>query len=499
MLAIPLMIVTNTVGAIVAFAIGVFIIPVPEFDNELEILAVNAIGITSYLGLALVVGLRWGWHQYSEVTAWLREGRVPDERERRRTLREPLRFVTIHAVMWGIGAVLFGALNLRYSGELARVATITIALSGMVACAVAFLLVLRIGRPVAVRALAAGLPRRPVLPGMTARLVLAWVLGTGVPLVGVLLVAGGALLGRDVSQTQIAVTVLGLGGVAIGVGLALVYFSARAAAAPVLAVHDAVSRVEGGELDVQVPVFDDSELGLLQARFNRMVTGLRERELLRDLFGRHVGEDVARDALDGNVELGGELRDVAVLFVDAIGSTTLAATRPATEVVELLNRFFDVVVDVVTGHGGWINKFEGDAALAIFGAPVNRGDAATGALGAGRELAARLPVEVPELAAAVGVSAGRAVAGNIGAEHRYEYTVIGDPVNEAARLTELAKSTDSRVLASAAALDRATDAEASHWRLGESVHLRGRTTPTQVAEPSHGSTASGADGYRPTS
>jgi adenylate cyclase len=348
---------------------------------------------------------------------------------------------------------------------------------------VSFLLIIRIGRMTAARALAAGVPRRPVLPGMTTRALLAWALGSGVAVVGIALVAMASLVRDDISVHDLAVSALGLCGVALIVGAGMVLFAARTTAAPVLAVKDALERVESGDLDVHVEVIDDSELGLMQAGFNRMVDGLRERERLRDLFGRHVGEEVAREALSGQVELGGEVRDVAVLFVDVIGSTEIAATRPATDVVELLNRFFEVVVDVVTEHGGWINKFVGDAALAVFGVPIARGDPYAGALAAGRELAARLRDEVDGLEAAIGISAGEAVAGNIGAEERYEYTVIGDPVNEAARLCELAKTRPSRVLASAAVLERARDEETQRWRPGDEVTLRGRPEPTRVAEP----------------
>src|SRR5690606_5783050 len=131
---------------------------------------------------------------------------------------------------------------------------------------------------------------------------------------------------------------------------------------------------------------------------------------------------------------------VAVLFVDVVGSTELAAARPAPEVVELLNRFFGVVVDEVHAHGGWINKFQGDATLAVFGAPVAVDDAAGRALAAARAVERRLPHEVPELQAGMGVAFGPVVAGNVGDERRFEFTVIGDPVNEAARLTELAKA-----------------------------------------------------------
>ena len=151
--------------------------------------------------------------------------------------------------------------------------------------------------------------------------------------------------------------------------------------------------------------------------------------------------------------------------------------------VELLNRFFAVVVEVVGEHGGWVNKFEGDAALAIFGAPTALEDPAGRALAAARELAARLPREVAELEAAIGVSAGKAVAGNIGDEKRFEYTVIGDPVNEAARLTELAKEKPGRLLASGAILERANGDEEARWQLDGVEKLRGRSEETRLALP----------------
>ena len=244
-----------------------------------------------------------------------------------------------------------------------------------------------------------------------------------------------------------------------------------------------MAQVEAGDTDVAVRVDDGSEIGLLQAGFNRMVAGLRERDQVRDLFGRHVGEEVAASALGRGHELGGELRDASVLFVDVVGSTSFAASRDPHDVVETLNRFFSIVVDVVTLHGGWVNKFEGDAALCAFGAPTEHPDASTAALVAARELGRRLHLELDGLDAALGVSAGMVVAGNIGAARRYEYTVVGDPVNEAARLTELAKTRPGRLLASEEILRRASEHEAARWKLGEQVLLRGRPEPTRVAAP----------------
>src|SRR5262249_29957196 len=176
-------------------------------------------------------------------------------------------------------------------------------------------------------------------------------------------------------------------------------------------------------------------------------------------------------------------RDVAVLSVDLVGSTRLASTIPAGDVVNLLNEFFRVVVDSVNRHGGFVNKFQGDAAPAIFGAPIEHPGASGAALAASRELHDDLVQVLGQTDFGIGVSAGRAIAGHIGAQARFEYTVIGDPVNEAARLTELAKLEEGHVLASAIAVSGALDAEALCWDVGEIVELRGRTAPTQLARP----------------
>ncbi|MGH2805210.1 MAG: adenylate/guanylate cyclase domain-containing protein, partial [Thermoleophilaceae bacterium] len=268
-----------------------------------------------------------------------------------------------------------------------------------------------------------------------------------------------------------------------GAGLFATLFAAKAIADPVTSVRDGLERVKRGELEARVPVDDGSEVGLLQAGFNRMAEGLCERERIRDLFGRQVGEEVARAALRDGTRLGGEEREVGALFVDLVGSTSMAMAMPPTEVVRLLNRYFRIVVEVSEREGGLVNKFEGDAALCVFGAPVARADPAGDALRCARRLAARLSSDVPEVDFGIGVSAGRAVAGNVGAEHRFEYTVIGDPVNEAARLSTLAKQRPERVLASKAALARAADAESAAWSITESALLRGRDAPTGLAHP----------------
>jgi len=208
-----------------------------------------------------------------------------------------------------------------------------------------------------------------------------------------------------------------------------------------------------------------------------------EQHRVQQLFCRYVGEEVAERAMRQDTALTGQEMQVAVLFVDLADSTALASCTPPSDVARLLNEFFLVVVETVDRYGGFVNKFEGDAALAIFGAPRELGDSAGAALGAARHLRDSLLGQLPAGGFGIGVSAGCAFAGQVGAPTRSEYTVIGDPVNEAARLTELAKGEAGHVLASATAVSGAGQAEAASWDLGEEVALRGRSAPTLLARP----------------
>jgi adenylate cyclase len=481
-------IVANLLGALVVFGLLGFVVPTAVGNDQAQ-LRLNLFVFATFLPVAVVIGTYWSLRMSAPARGWIVAGRPPDERERRATLRQPLRLAAVPAALWLAAAVIFGALNAPRSAALGFQVTFTALLGGLATCSIIYLLVERTLRPLTARALDGGPPARPALPGIATRILLAWAFGTGLAVLGIGLVAGAFLLGAPSSPQRLAATMLFLSMSALLGGLATAIAAARSIADPVNSLRRALAEVESGDLDAEVTVDDGSEVGLLQAGFNRAVAGLRERDRVRDLFGRHVGEDVARNALLRETKLGGDARDVAILFVDILGSTRFAATRAPAEVVEALNRFFAVVISVATAHGGWVNKFEGDAALCVFGAPMSHSDAAAAALESARELNRRLRAELPGIAAAIGVSAGRVVAGNVGAAERFEYTVIGDPVNEAARLTELAKARPERVLASEASLRRASEEEARWWRLGDEVMLRGRRSPTRLVTPLQGAPA----------
>lgn len=474
----------NVIGALVVFALLVLVLPLPPVDDPALVRLLNAGLLALFLAVAVPLGVVWGLKRFRPARRWLEEGRPPTEREQRTALRMPARQIVVPAVLWFVAALLFSGLNVVFNWRLALMVGVTVLLGALGNCTIGLLLVTRSLRPVARAALRPGAPERLAAPGVTGRVLVAWALGTGVPALGLVLLSVGVLTGLfDAGADRLALSGTVLGGLALTSGFLAILLAARSIADPIRGVRKALRAVGEGDTDTEVEVYDGSEIGLLQAGFNDMVHGLRERERLRDLFGRQVGEEVAAVALERGVELGGEVRDVAVLFVDLVGSTTIAAQRPPEEVVELLNRFFGIVVEVVGEHGGTVNKFEGDAALVIFGAPLERDDAPGDALAAARDLCSRLADEVPEARAGIGVACGPAVAGNIGAAERFEYTVIGDAVNQAARLTELAKEREGRVLAARDAVDRARDEEASRWRdAGETV-LRGRDRPTPLATP----------------
>lgn len=481
LLLTALVVLANGIGSVLVAVLLMFVIPGRDVLTR-DLADVNFLWGPLYSLSALLIGGAWGTTSTMRSLRWSREDRPATRKERIATLRVPWKLTFISGVLWTAGTVVMTLLyTLRYP-DLIWKTGFTIAFAGIVVCANTYLMTEFALRPVAARALASSPPRRAAGVGITWRALLIGAYGA-LPVAGLMIVAVFQLASGRISADELALTVLVLGGITVVFGFVLTWFNTRAMVAPIHSVTDAMRRVERGKLDTEVLVFDGTELGLLQTGFNRMIADVRERQRIRDLFGRHVGEDVAKAALESHMPLGGEVRDVAVLFIDLVGSTSLAAERPPTEVVELLNRFFAVVVAEVHAHDGFVNKFEGDAALAIFGAPEDLPDAAGRALAAARRMAERLHVEVPDALAGIGVSAGPAVAGNVGAEDRFEYTVIGDPVNEAARLTEEAKKVDGRVIAAMRAVDAASPQEAAHWApLGE-VTLRGRNQPTLLAVP----------------
>ena len=382
---------------------------------------------------------------------------------------------------WAIAAVVIIPLNIDGGGRVAILLVSAILFGATSTVCTGFLFTQRPLRKLMVAA-TVDVEHAERAPGVRARLIMMWAMCSALPGAGivvlVMLRANGWIIPAD-APIETPVLVLAL--VAVVLGSRAMILVASSISDPLHEVVDAMAEVERGHIGNMIDVYERSEIGQLQTGFNRMVAGLQERDHLRDLFGRHVGEEVVRRAIAEHESVSDDEREVAVLFVDLVGSTELATTREPHEVAAVLNDFFQIVVNEVDAMNGLINKFQGDAALAVFGAPLRTDDPASAALATARALGAelrRLPVDF-----GIGVSAGPVFAGNIGAENRYEYTVVGDAVNEAARLADRAKDFDARVLCSAAAIDRADETERRSWAVQGAEMLRGRSQLTQISAP----------------
>ena len=191
----------------------------------------------------------------------------------------------------------------------------------------------------------------------------------------------------------------------------------------------------------------------------------RDRREMRTLFGKYLSTDVLEELLrdPSQVKLGGEEREVTVLFSDVRGFTSFSESMSAVELTAFLNRYLTVMTDIILAHGGVIDKYIGDAIMAYWGAPVRRADHALSALSTAVVMSGalgKLNVEnkklgVPEIEIGVGLNSGLAVAGNMGSRERFDYTLMGDTVNLSSRLEGLTKYYGVRIVASGVTVDEA--------------------------------------------
>jgi class 3 adenylate cyclase len=215
---------------------------------------------------------------------------------------------------------------------------------------------------------------------------------------------------------------------------------------PVRELVRATELVASGDLSTSVVVHSSDELGTLAASFNTMVEGLALKERYHDVLSKVVSREVANDLLAGQLQLGGETRNVTVVFADIVGFTSLAEGAPPRAVIATLNEFMTEWSRVIDEQGGVVDKYTGDGIMAIFGAPISHDDDALRALRAALRIQGtarrineqRIERGEPTVALAFGIATGAAVAGNIGSPDRLNYTVVGESVNLASRLCSAA-------------------------------------------------------------
>lgn len=310
----------HAVGAVVVFTYLQQVYPASQafgtpWLNDLALLAVTM------LVLAPVAWL-WVASEFNRVCGWALEGRLPEPEERDAVLDEPWRMAARPYALWVFATVVItAAIYVRRTLEPLEIFDLAqiMLIGGMTVSAISYLVIEQAYRPLFAFALAHEAPQRPSSLGVRPRLLLAWAVSSGIPLLG-LSTAPARTTGTSV-EAMAALALIGL-----LVGLFTMFVAANSIAEPLDDVRNALARVGEGDLDADLTVDDGGEVGQLQAGFNRMVAGLRERRTIADLFGRHVGQEVAEQAVERGTGLGGEARRASVVFVDLIGSSAMAAS-----------------------------------------------------------------------------------------------------------------------------------------------------------------------------
>jgi class 3 adenylate cyclase len=493
---------TNLAAALLVYGYFNYIRPIigpPRPESQQLVFFGAVVGIL--LGANVFLSARWHG-SLRRWARWLREGmdaeQVPAD-VRRRALNAPLVNAVLTMASWLAAAVFyFPYLTLvAHVGveEAARSFIGLVCVAGPVTAALAFLIsefywrrqiplffpagrldrrgVLRI--PIRVRMGATFLVTAvfPLLLMMIVDLSVAQRFGDALP-------ADLSVLWWEFLRTQSFIVI-----VSMFASLAMALLAARFINRPVQALRAAMARVGAGDLDVSVPVRSTDELGELNEHFNVMVGDLRRASEVGELFGRYVSPEVAHQALERGVAFGGAVVHATAMFADLRGFTALTERLSAATVVELLNQYYAIVERVCAREGGIITQFLGDGVVVVFGGPLvpvadHALRAVRAAIAVQRELATERMDGLDEpLEAGIGICTGDMIAGNLGSASRVTYTVVGDAVNQAARLQVKTREFPASILVTASTYEAAAGDGIRFTACG-TVPLKGIAAPVEV-------------------
>ncbi len=244
--------------------------------------------------------------------------------------------------------------------------------------------------------------------------------------------------------------------IVLTLAVCIVYFFSKTISGPIVRLFGATKEIERGNFRVDIVPTSGDEIGELTRSFVAMGRGLEEREKLKETFGKFVNKEIAEQVLRGEIRLGGERKTATIFFSDIRSFTAISESLEPEEVVEFLNQYMTRMVQCVNDTMGVVDKFIGDAIMAVWGAPMSHGNdaenAVNGALMMRRELMefnrGRGGERMPVITIGCGINTGPVLAGQIGSEERMEYTVIGDTVNLASRIEALNKPFGTDILIS---------------------------------------------------
>jgi adenylate cyclase len=257
---------------------------------------------------------------------------------------------------------------------------------------------------------------------------------------------------------QLQTTIISEALIFMGVGIWLVYLVSSNMTRPLQETVRVLQQVRNGQFENKVRVTSNDEIGYTGDVINEMTEGLKERDFIKEVFGKYVSKEIRDEILSGKVTLDGELRQVTVLFADLRNFTPMVETTPPKEVVKIINSYFREMDEAITHHHGLVIQYIGDEIEAVFGAPIYRNDHPVLAVRAALEMKERLRGVnrelnrrgYPDLFHGIGIHTGEVLAANIGSPERLSYALVGDTVNLASRVQGLNKEFGTEILITAA-------------------------------------------------
>ncbi|HPS58953.1 MAG TPA: adenylate/guanylate cyclase domain-containing protein [Spirochaetota bacterium] len=255
----------------------------------------------------------------------------------------------------------------------------------------------------------------------------------------------------NIQRRNIIITII-----ILNIAILIVYFFSKSLSGPLTKLVDATKEIEQGNFKVSIRPTTGDEIGILTDSFVEMGRGLEEREKMKDAFGKFVNKEIAEQVLKGTIKLGGERKVATVFFSDIRSFTAISEKLEPEEVVEFLNDYMTRMVDCINKTNGVVDKYIGDAVMAVWGAPVSHGNDTENSIN-GALMMRKALIEFnkgrggdrkPIIKIGCGINTGPVLAGQIGSNERMEYTVIGDTVNLASRIESLNKPFGTDVLIS---------------------------------------------------
>ena len=455
----------NGIGALVTFFYLNVIDPAPVAENTITAIATgNLVAFIIIVALTIFAGVYLGGRRERSIKEWHSLIKLGDKspadipiKIRRHILDYPLYSTGITAVIWIMVGIVFGLLNQSFRNLIGIIAG-----GGLIATSLLYFVGDLLWRPIIPfffpdgHLSEVGAFRLPVLGKL---LIVFLFIGILPPVLLVSLSWQRAQLLLTASNPETVLENLRLLqlfilSISVVASIGLAIFTTRSITNPIDALRRAMGQVKKNNLNTQVFITTNDELGYLGENFNQMTAELRQKEMLRNLLNIYVSPEVAQEALMHGTKLGGELTECTVLFSDIREFTSISETLSPDELMAFLNRYMSMMVDIIVENGGMVNKFGGDSLLAVFGTPLNpAGNHAEQSIRTAQAMFGALDTfnqkeNFPLLKIGVGIATGAVVAGNIGGHERIEYTVIGDTVNLASRLEGKTKEISGNTLIS---------------------------------------------------